>query len=83
MSEKSRTVRTPAEIAQSELDKANAHVERAEKRVERAEREVEKAKAELDRVKRLRDYAASHPDLPVEPSTDEAAEEPDPGVIAD
>jgi uncharacterized protein (DUF3084 family) len=83
MSEKSRTVRTPAEIAQSELDKANQHVERAEKRVERAERELEKAKAELSRVERLRDYAASHPDLPVEPVADEDDVEPDPGVIAD
>jgi multidrug resistance efflux pump len=58
------TRRTPAERAQTELDKANARVEKAQKRVEKAQAETEAAAKELSRAERFREYAASSPDLP-------------------
>lgn len=70
-----RTRRTPAEIAQAELDKANARVEKATKRLVEAEAAVEPAKAELNRAERFRDYAKSNPDLPPESASDTAEAE--------
>lgn len=61
--ESTRTRRTPAEIAQAELDKATARVAKAETRVEKAKEEVTKAEREVALAVRARDYAASHPDL--------------------
>lgn len=58
------TRRTPAERAQTELDKASARVEKAQKRVEKAQAETEAAAKELARAERFREYAASSPDLP-------------------
>lgn len=59
-----RVRRTPAEIAQDELERATKAVERTRERIARATEELAKAKAELTRVQRYADYAASHPDLP-------------------
>lgn len=59
-----RKRRSPAEIAQAELDKANERVEKAEKRHEKAQAEVSAASREVTRAKAFRDYAAKNPDLP-------------------
>lgn len=68
--ERKRHVRTPAEIAQADLDAANDRVEAATKRVERAEAEVESAKSAHTQAVRRRDYAAKHPDLPEQEADD-------------
>lgn len=55
--------RTPQQIAQDELDQAQALVDKTTKRVKDLEAELEKAKARLARQTRMRDYARQHPQL--------------------
>lgn len=71
---KARVRRTPAEIAQAELDKADARVSAATKRHEKAQTELDSAVSELERAKAFRNYAAGNPDLP----STEAQVEPEP-----
>lgn len=59
-----RTRRTPGEIAQAELDKADKRLEKANAKLADAENAVEPARNEVARAQRFRDFAASNPDLP-------------------
>ena len=63
-SETSRKRRTPAEIAQDELKKADERVTKSDERVAKAREELDKAHAEQNRAVRFREYAAANPDLP-------------------
>lgn len=64
--ESTRVRRTPAQIAQDELDKADARVERATKREASAREELSTATDELKRAKAFREYVSQNPDLPTE-----------------
>lgn len=72
-----RHIRTPAEIAQAELEQATQRVERAEKRVTAAREELAKAESEVTAAKRRADYAAQHPDLPENAHRERRAAEPE------
>lgn len=65
-----RTRRTPAEIAQAELDKADNRLKKAQTKLTDAENAVEPARNEVARAQRFRDFAASNPDLPSQPEPD-------------
>ena len=56
--------RTPAEIAQAELDAAKTRLDKAKSRQERAEEALRKADADVTRAQRFYDFAAENPDLP-------------------
>jgi hypothetical protein len=60
------TRRTPAQIAQDNLTKAQEKSAAARKRIARAEAELAAAKAALVTLDEHERYAGQHPDLPVE-----------------
>lgn len=62
--DKTRTRRTPAEIAQAELEQALKRLEKAEDRLAKARAEEEKAEADVTRAQRFAEFARSNPDLP-------------------
>jgi hypothetical protein len=64
------TRRTPAQIAQDDLAKAQGKTAAGRKRIERAEAELAAAKAALATLEAHEQYAEQHPDLPEELRTE-------------
>jgi hypothetical protein len=62
--ESTRKRRTPAEIAQAELDKAETRFEKAKKRVHDSFTEYKAAMTEATRAERFVEFARQNPDLP-------------------
>jgi hypothetical protein len=61
---KTRTRRTPEQIAKEDLAKAADRRDRAVKRRDTLKKELKAAEAEVERADRFHDYAAKNPDLP-------------------
>jgi hypothetical protein len=69
--------RTPAQIAQDELDGTTDKLDKAKARVTRLESDLEKAKANVTSLTSLADYQSSHPALQGQPDLAPDGDAPD------
>jgi DNA repair ATPase RecN len=67
---KTRTRKSPQDIAVAELEKAEKRLEKAQDSAEKWEEKLEEAIAERDRAQRYVDFLRQNPDLPQTDSPD-------------